>query len=475
MLKPNNLIYNIEINWIATPLMYKLVALSWYTQKTRLLRRANPALQRGPAITCPIRRLAVKKRSIYLITSLLVFSMMACQVSQISISINPTVTPANTPIAVQTVAVDTVTPEVVASPTSAPVSATDTPTSPTSTPVQAVTESTEKHTSPPKSIVEFQITNDEEYQKAPRISGDTVVWFQPEKSPEGVTSSNVYAYSLSQKTTKKLSNQGIYPVVYGDSIVWAELNAATQAFSLVRYHVGDGTKEVLVGLDLFDYSSPGSRFTVAASALNALVNRSVSYTPYDLSDQYLVWVDIKAEKYTLQGYSIAQNELLTIDDKGRYPMAPRLFDAKVVWSDDRGNGVNLFQRDLPAGEPITVTQSINKKMLPAISSQYLVWLDVTHEPYKIMALDLVSGESWAITSPAAQPSTPRVDGDIVVWADTRNGNSDIYGYFLPTKTEFQITSDPADQTWPDISNQTVVWMDHRGGKWDLYGATLDWK
>ena len=43
-----------------------------------------------------------------------------------------------------------------------------------------------------------------------------MVWFQPEKV-EGITTSHVYAYSLSQKTVKELSKQGVYPVISGSS------------------------------------------------------------------------------------------------------------------------------------------------------------------------------------------------------------------------------------------------------------------
>ncbi len=409
----------------------------------------------------------MNKRAYYLIVSLLILSFSACGASQKNIS-SPTATsaPAIASTPTQPAPTDTATSQAV-------VAATNTPAAPTSTAVPAPTEIA-KHTSAPNSIVEFQITNDDWYQKAPRISGDTLVWFQSEKV-NGITTSNVYAYSLSQKTTKLLSKQGIYPVVNGNTIVWSELNNANQNFSLVREAVGGDSPEVLFSFENFDYASPASRFPVAASALLGLVNRDVSYLPYDLSDKYLVWVEIKPDKYTVQAFDFAKTAIETVSDSGRMPLAPRISGSKVYWSDDRGYGVNLYSRDLSAGTEITATQVTGKKMLPAVTGQYLVWLDVTHTPSRIMALNLSTGEAWNINPPAALPSQPRVDGDIVVWSDTRNGNADIYGYYLPTKTEFRITNDPADQVWPDISGNTVVWMDNRGGKWDLWGATLDWK
>ena len=421
----------------------------------------------------------MNKKALNLIITFVLISSIACGAVSISVGSSASPTPPPAVVITQLVvqAVTATVPEAIASTPEQPAQEEPTAVPPPTvepTPEQAATEASAGHTSAPTSIEEFQITSDTISQKSARISGDTVVWFQPVKT-EGVTTIEVYAYSLSSRSSKQLSQNGLYPVVSGDNVVWVEPNTQGQRFDFIRYQLASDRREVIFNSGWFDWSVLGSRYSIAPDSSVALANKDVANSFYDLSDQYLVWVDIKGEKYTIQAFDLASNQVLDVSSTGRYPMTPRLFGSTVVWSDDRGNGVDLFERTLPSGEDQQPAQVAGKKMVPAITNNYLVWLDVTHQPYKIWALNLTNGESWAITAPSAQPGAPRVDGDIVVWADTRNGNSDIYGYYLPSKNEFQITSGKAEQVWPDISNNVVVWMDNRGGEWDIFGANLSWK
>ncbi|MDV2481946.1 hypothetical protein F8E02_07975 [Methanoculleus sp. Wushi-C6] len=258
-----------------------------------------------------------------------------------------------------------------------------------------------------------QITNDEEIQMWPSISGNLVCW---NRIDFNTGMGEVYWQDTDVGGTAPLllaneTYNQLYPVVGGDTVAWLD----------------DG--EVGGRLDLA-WASISSGQSMRASSQN-----NITSPPAVSSDgSRIVWVAESNTSFVVNLLDVGTMNIEQISGEGALAIAPVVDGNYVVWTDYRNGNGDIYLYDIRSGQERQVTSSSAEQAFPDISGDRIVWMGNDDGPWNIYL-----GSVGAGPQPTAGPSPVATSGPVYP------AGQPTYGPVYPTG---EPTGNPTEEpTW----------------------------
>ena len=254
---------------------------------------------------------------------------------------------------------------------------------------------------------ETQVTTNTSNQLNPDIYGERIVWQDDRNGNYDAyiydPNWDIYIYDLSssietQITTNESNQSG--PVIYGESIVWADDR--------------NGNADIY----MYDLSS--------SIETQITTNESNQSDPAIYGDR-IVWADDRNGNYDIYMYDLSTfTETQIAGSEGFLEYGPSIYGDRIVYmSGGAGDFVCLY--DLSTSELTFIGYDAWSS---AIYGERIVWMYGMGSS-DISMYDLSTSREIQITSDeSVHQSAPAIYGDRIVWEDWRNENSDIYMFTL---------------------------------------------
>ena len=305
-----------------------------------------------------------------------------------------------------------------------------------------------------------QITDDDEAQSTPAISGNYVVYVDESTADN----EDIYLYNIETETTTPIcvdaSSASKNPDIFENMIVWQDNRNGDwdlYIYDLDNPGLGDHSLIIWEG----DQIEPAIHENIFAWS-----DKKPGVTSYNIW-----WLDNDA------GFI----ESLTDDTDGDQ-RAPDVYKNKIVWQGaDMGNW-DIYMYDTTANVITMLTEDPGDQSHPSIWGTRVVWEDARDVmdvniymhlmlyglggPFENYDWPVKVGDVFPYQDNSSQ-RRPQLYEDNLVFQDFRNGNWDIYMYKFYCElwgTLYQVTDESEYQTNPVVSGDYVVWQDERD--WD---------
>ncbi|MBU7001210.1 MAG: hypothetical protein HXS51_10625 [Theionarchaea archaeon] len=299
-----------------------------------------------------------------------------------------------------------------------------------------------------ESSPEVQITDDQNDQRNPSISGSYVVW---EDNRNG--NKDIYGYNLETGEEFQITDDPhdqYNPSVSGSYVVWEDNR--------------NGNYDVY-GFDL----ETGKEFRITWDSSN-------QKNP-DISGTLVVWQDDRHHTdWEIYGCDLSSSEEIRITENRYDQVCPRVSGDSVVWIDERDGKDAVYGCDLTNRREFRVCKDTYPcEMAPGNGA--VVFLERAHSDTLLSVYTISTGKKVQIAV-AENGMNIDCEGTIIVWGDMYlYGDSDlgsgIFGYDLSTERLLSISSGEWIMMRPGIYGATVVWEDYRNGNWDIYGCNIE--
>jgi len=292
------------------------------------------------------------------------------------------------------------------------------------------------------------------YLSAPAIFGDKIVWEDIRDS----AISQIYLYDLTTGEERPLNASPqvqYHPAISGNTVVWTEPDWTGSDAKIIRYDTASPTRNEYEGhYDSFNYEYNFPK----------IYGNTIVWQDYNVTTSN--W-DISVVRDTG-----SLPELLIYGDGDQ--KHPEIYQNTIVYENWTGSAyysasdISLY--NLSNDTPVPVSEGFYQETFPHIFGEKIVWeaTNLTGDGTHIYLFD-----RGAITSLNDYPFDqlhPAIFGNRVVVEDyRRSALPDIYLYDLLNGTETWVapTNLSGSQMNPDIYDSRIVWGDSRAGQSDL--------
>jgi beta propeller repeat protein len=198
-------------------------------------------------------------------------------------------------------------------------------------------------------------------QRYPRISGDTIVWYDERNGGRAI-----YGYDLSTSQEFMLPAT-CDPVrgsvrIDGDIVVWNDLRNGNR--------------------DIYAYDLADER------EFAACLNSAEQYLP-DVSGDVIVWADSRNGRTDIIGYEISTGEEFVVCDAPKSQWRPVIGDRFIAWEDNRRGYSDLMAYELATGREYVVDDENNRNPFTCnMDGDTIVWQDQFPIPFPVMMTKL---------------------------------------------------------------------------------------
>ncbi len=292
---------------------------------------------------------------------------------------------------------------------------------------------------------------------------------------------------MAADSPEQLNQTGRFPDISGNHVVWRGHDLATGEFNITLRDLRAGKDSILVRFE--GDVSPAAPPRIAGSRV-AWVQRVGATREGDLggkgdlvvvdletgeritfpveagrtfpalSEEAVVWVDVRLEPAQLLAYEFATGSVRPLTDGEVLPLSPAAGGRYIVWVGYRtsfaGSGdPEVFVHDLATGEKRRLTTAAGA----AVSGDHVVVIGSRG----LRVLRVSTKEELDPSSGDRSQVLPDVDGERVVWMETSPGRRDILLMDLGSGETRRINRSVAGLSRPAISGDRVVWQDEEGG------------
>ncbi len=290
-----------------------------------------------------------------------------------------------------------------------------------------------------------QITPSTEWEWAPAIWGERVVWVNAVNGNPLNTA--VTMFDSNSQTTQSLTLGSSYaPAIWENRVVWQD-----------KRH---GNWEI--------YSKD-----LSTGQERRLTFNSADQTAPVIWGNYVAWTDFRNGNADIYLHNLVNGIQAQITADPAEQSGPAIYENKLVWTDYRHGDAEIYFYDFINHEQKRITNHPASQKGPKIWGNWIVWTD-TRNPsgadtnWDIYLHDLITREEKRLTTEAALQDEPSIFGNRVVWIDRRDGNEDVYLYDLLSEETRALSAHPASQTSPKIWGNRIVWTDYRNGNFDVF-------
>lgn len=248
------------------------------------------------------------------------------------------------------------------------------------------------------------------------VSGDNIVYTLTSPStPIG----NIVLYQISTEQARTLTTAGNAwePRIYGDYVVWVEINAAG-AGQVVMYQISSGTP---VQTTIMAGPSP--------SAADAAIG-----------DRFVVWSQYVNGVYSIAAYDMWRglSVFVASGDAQTNLRAPSTMGSWIAYESHATNGtaVDIVAINMDTNETRKVASNGSANQRPHISGDLLAYESNVLGNWQIFLYRLAEGDTFQVTSSTYDERLNDVLGNMATYIDSRNGLDGVFGSsltFVPTQ------------------------------------------
>lgn len=322
-----------------------------------------------------------------------------------------------------------------------------------------------------------QITNTENYDYAPKIDGNYIVWIDDDN-----TEKDLYLYTISTGTTTKIADDADNPKIDDGKILWSSNDYDNYNGELFFYDIATGVTTQVSGNEsgtsfIFSYQindgsiawipyegtqeiflydiTTGTTTQISESEIDKLDNNFTMNSGKIVWDS---WDGNSFSSYDLFMYDISTGITSQITDNNITDWDPRIDGDKIIWERyDESWPRTIYAYDIPSGTEHLVTTGFTGYNPYEIGDGYAVWQGIKAQggdsPYEIFVTDLTNFKTIQITNNDTGDYYYKISDGNIVWS----GSDGIYIYNISSKTTTRITGEEYGSGNPETSNGRVTW------------------
>jgi len=244
------------------------------------------------------------------------------------------------------------------------------------------------------------------------------------------------------------------PKIYGDRIVWQDINAPNTLGTIYLYNITSGVETQVSD------------------------NTEYNYNP-TISGNNVVWTDCGifpgcSSNSAIYLYNISSGVTTQISDGSSYQDYPAIYGNRVVWLDSRNPTNQIYINGTTPGSETVVDATGTTQNSPAIYANNVVWQDCGGDTTcssnsAIYLYNISSGKTTQISDGLSTQQNPAIYGNRIIWQDNRNGNYQIFINGTAPGQEYDLSPNAAvlNSLYPSaISGNWVAWVQTNTSSYD---------
>jgi beta propeller repeat protein len=236
-----------------------------------------------------------------------------------------------------------------------------------------------------------------------------------------------------------------WPKIYGDQIVWADINTISPIGIIYLYNITSGVETQVSN------------------------NVDYNYNPAIFGNN-IVWTDCGSNSAcpvsTIYLYNISSAVTKQISDGTSSQDFAAISGNRIVWLDDRGATYQIYINGTTLGleNPVDVTTTTQNS--PAIYGNNVVWQDCGSDTTcssnsAIYLSNISSSVTTQISDGTSIQQNPAIYGNYIIWQDNRNGNFHVFINGTIPGQEYDLSphANVLNSVYPSaISGNWVAWV-----------------
>jgi len=330
-----------------------------------------------------------------------------------------------------------------------------------------------------------QVTDNDDYDCNPQISGSNVVW-------EGEDGNDREIFFWDGDPTSEPINisdnsyDDFSPQISGSNVVWEGEDVSVGDQEIFFW---DGTTITQVTDNSYDDYNPqisGSNvvwqgsddsdyeiFFWDGTTITKVTNNNYNDSSPRISGSNVVWRGRVGNDWEIFFWDASgMGEPYQVTDNSYPGGSPRISGSNVVWFGYDGSDNEIFFWDPSMDEPYQVTDNSYNDSYPQISGSNVVWFGYDGDDWEIFFWDddPASGPINISNNSNYSDFSPQISGSNVVWEgeDVSVGDQEIF--FWDGTTITQVTDNSYDDYYPQISGSNVVWQHYDGDDDEIFMA-----
>ncbi|MBN1431563.1 MAG: PKD domain-containing protein [Methanomicrobiaceae archaeon] len=323
---------------------------------------------------------------------------------------------------------------------------------------------------PPASAIHYNaagtistITEYPEERWENEISGENVIWIEPESSYGGQA---LYLYNIATMRTRKVASSKYttyHPCIGSHLIFWGDRSGSQGPVQIARYNILNRNlsfidpylsnqdfpatdDDIVVWLDSRSGGYTNIYILKGQNGDSALFHQSDTSDKHnpEISDGYVYWV----EKEILYRKNIESGALEAIISG--MPLDFSISENLVVWDNEKDGESDIVLLDTTTFYVDKAVERPGNQINPDINKKNIVWQEYNNEKNSIWIKNIDTGISAEIYSSGSRQEEPAISGRKVIWLDKTPGSEGIRMFVMDesVRPSAEFTSDAKESLPP---------------------------